>query len=132
MALNAAFGDGYKIYTNDVKQGLKEPCFFVAVLEPTRKQMIGRRYRYDNPFCITYFPRHAGNNTEMLGVAEKLTEALELITVLDGDTVRGTGIRFEIVDGNLQFFVNYNHFMIKPTDPTFMGDLDVTVGTMKG
>ena len=28
MALNAAFGDGYEIYQNDVEQGLKEPCFF--------------------------------------------------------------------------------------------------------
>ena len=27
MALNAAFGDGYEIYQNDVEQGLKEPCF---------------------------------------------------------------------------------------------------------
>ena len=29
MALNAAFGDGYEIYQNDVEQGLKEPCFLI-------------------------------------------------------------------------------------------------------
>ena len=34
MALNAAFGDGYEIYQNDVEQGLKEPCFLIAVLQP--------------------------------------------------------------------------------------------------
>ena len=33
MALNAAFGDGYEIFQNDVEQGLKEPCFFIASVE---------------------------------------------------------------------------------------------------
>lgn len=27
MALNAAFGDEYEIFQNDVEQGLEEPCF---------------------------------------------------------------------------------------------------------
>lgn len=35
MKLNATFGAGYKIYQNDVEQGFKEPCFFIAVLKPT-------------------------------------------------------------------------------------------------
>ena len=35
MKLNAAFGAGYKIYQNDVEQGFKEPCFFIAVLSLT-------------------------------------------------------------------------------------------------
>lgn len=34
MKLNATFGAGYKIYQNDVEQGFKEPCFFIAVLKP--------------------------------------------------------------------------------------------------
>ena len=38
------FGDGYTIYTDRVKQGLEEPCFFVQFLEPSEKPMIGRRY----------------------------------------------------------------------------------------
>lgn len=42
MALNAALGDGYEIYQNDVEQGLKEPCFLIAVLQPEITPMLGR------------------------------------------------------------------------------------------
>lgn len=27
ISLNAEFGDDYKIYTESIEQGLKEPCF---------------------------------------------------------------------------------------------------------
>ena len=30
--LNELFGDDYEIYTDPVKQGLTEPCFFVQIL----------------------------------------------------------------------------------------------------
>lgn len=42
MALNTAFGDGYEIFQNNVEQGLKEPCFFIAVLKPEITPMLGR------------------------------------------------------------------------------------------
>ena len=32
MGLHAAFGEGCKTYHNDVKQSLKEPCFFIVTL----------------------------------------------------------------------------------------------------
>ena len=35
QALYQTFGDEYKIYENDVEQGLQEPCFFLGVLQPT-------------------------------------------------------------------------------------------------
>ena len=44
MKLNATFGAGYKIYQNDVEQGLKEPCFLIAVLQPEITPMLGRRF----------------------------------------------------------------------------------------
>ena len=34
MKLNATFGAGYKIYQNDVEQGFKEPCIYIAVQKP--------------------------------------------------------------------------------------------------
>lgn len=132
LKLNEVFGDKYEVYQNDVAQGLTEPCFLIAILEPSRKKRIGPRYQYINPFVITYFPRNAGSNEEMIGVAETMTEELEVITLPNGEQVRGTDIRFEIVDNTLHFFVNYNTHMIKPTDSTFMGEVDVTVGIKKG
>lgn len=41
MALNAAFGDGYEIYQNDVEQGLQEPCFLIAVCNRKLPRCLG-------------------------------------------------------------------------------------------
>ena len=132
IALAGAFGDGRHIYINDVKQGLREPCFFVAVLEPSRKILVGSRYRYKNPFCITYIPKDEGNNAEMLETAERMADALEVIKLMNGDCVRGTDLRFEIVDGNLQFFVSYDMDVINYEERTPMEDAAVSVGLVKG
>ena len=32
IALNEEFGDDYEIYTEEIKQDLKEPCFFITLL----------------------------------------------------------------------------------------------------
>ena len=42
-ALNEEFGDEYEIYSEDIKQDLKEPCFFIICLNPSR-------------FILTAFP----------------------------------------------------------------------------
>ena len=44
IALNEEFGDSYTIYTENVKQGLKTPCFFVLCINPTNKIFRGKRY----------------------------------------------------------------------------------------
>lgn len=53
---------------------------------------------------------------------------LEYITVT-GDLVRGTKMKYEVVDGVLNFFVNYDLFVYKVADSIPMEDLsqDVTV-----
>ena len=53
MKLNAAFGAGYKIYQNDVEQGFKEPCFFIAVLKPDISPLQKNRFMNRNPFTIS-------------------------------------------------------------------------------
>lgn len=41
IALNGEFGDGYTNYTENVKQGLKEPCFFISVSTPPMNFSLG-------------------------------------------------------------------------------------------
>jgi len=113
IKLNQVFGDGMKIYSESVEQGLKEPCFFIAVLNPSQNQMIGLRYFRQHPFDIHYFPAIPGNNEEIQAVASQLLDALEYITLLDGSMVRGTEMNHEKVDGVLHFFVQYNMFVTK-------------------
>lgn len=132
MKLNAAFGSRYKFYQNDVKQGFKPPCFFLAVLNPELTSLIGRRYVNRNPLDIRYFPQDGADNKELFAVALELTEVLEFIALPGGELVHGTGMNYEVADGVLHFFVNYNLTLIKPADNTPMETLAVDVGTKEG
>jgi len=115
ISLNAEFGDDYTIYTESVEQGLNEPCFFVCCINHTNKIFLGKRYFRENQCCIQYFPADKDRiNEECNVVTERLFSCLEYITVT-GDLVRGTKMKFEIVDGVLNFFVNYDLFVYKET-----------------
>lgn len=116
VKLNQAFGADYKIYVEDIKQGLVEPCFSIVALEPSQSAKLPNRYFRSYPFDIHYFPE--SNNkpkAEMYEVGEKLLIELEYITVLD-NLCRGTKMRYELVDGVLHFFVNYDLFVKKEVD----------------
>lgn len=124
LALNSEFGDEYEIYTETLKQGLKEPCFSIVCINPTQEQFLGKRYYKANCFCIHYFPSSADTNAEINTVREKLFNALEYITV-DGDLIRGTNMTAETDDlGVLNFIVNYNLFVKKVQETTAMEDYD--------
>ena len=128
MTLRNTFGAGYKVYVKDVEQGLKEPCFFVMPLQPEYSPLLNRRRLKRNPFDIQYFPKCPGDNPEMYDVAEKLLFNLEFLTLPNGNSIRGTSIRYEITDDVLHFFINYNHTMILPVEETPMETLDLNAG----
>lgn len=118
----------YTIYTENVEQGLDEPCFFVFKLNPSSKQLVGNRYDKKYPFDIHYFPKDLENiNYEINEVTERLYSALEYINV-DGNLVRGTSMNDETVDNVLHFFVNFNMIVKKETATIdTMGSLDINV-----
>lgn len=128
MALNTTFGDNYRSYQNDVKQGLKPPCFFIAALKPSLSPLVGRRYMSHNPLDVRFHPKNGGDNAELFRVAGEMMGALEYITLPNGDVIRGTNREFEVVDGVLHFFVTYSTPLIKDTEETPMETLETYVG----
>ncbi len=109
LKLYETFGSSYRIYQNDVSQGLFEPCFFLAVLSPSHKPYLGRRRKITVPLDVHFFPEDAGNNREMARVGDLLFSALEFITTTDGqDVVRGRDMSYEVQDSVLHFFVTYS------------------------
>lgn len=131
VSLNAEFGDEYIIYTESIEQGLSEPCFFLFCINPTSRVFLKNRYFRENQFCIQYFPADKDRaKEECNAVAERLFLCLEYITVT-GDLVRGTKMKYEIVDGVLNFFVNYDLFVYKVVTPDVMEEISENV-TMKG
>lgn len=125
--LGKEFGKRYKVHKESIEQGLKEPCFFINCLNLTTKLFRGTKYFRTNQFCIQYFPESPKEiNTECSDVAERLTWCLEYITA-DGDQMRGTQMHYEIVDGVLNFFVNYDCFVYRVSEQdTPMGNVNVT------
>lgn len=131
VSLNAEFGDEYIIYTESIEQGLSEPCFFLFCINPTSQIFLKNRYFRENQFCIQYFPADKDRaKEECNAVAERLFLCLEYITVT-GDLVRGTKMKYEIIDGVLNFFVNYDLFVYKVVTPDVMEEISENV-TMKG
>ena len=132
MKLNATFGAGYKIYQNDVEQGLEEPGFFIQVLKPDISPLQKNRFMNRNPLDVHYFPTSGRNNAELFTMAEDLMECLEFITLPNGDVLHGTSMSYEVEDGVLHFFVNFNLTLSRPSEETPMETLDVDVEPKKG
>ncbi|MFR4978392.1 MAG: DUF6838 family protein, partial [Butyricicoccus sp.] len=62
-------------------------------------------------------------------VAEQLIEHLELIALPNGDLLHAANISYEVIDGVLHFFVNYNLPMIKTAEQIYMEALETEVNT---
>ncbi|MDR2024385.1 MAG: hypothetical protein LBQ71_14330 [Hungatella sp.] len=102
------------VYTGGVEQGLIEPCFFVAFLEPSEKPMLGNRYFRSTGMSIQYLPGEIEKPArEMNRVLDILMESMEYLSLADGSLMRGTKRSGEPRDGVLNFFVNYDRFGLR-------------------
>ena len=118
IALNTEFGSEYRVYADNVEQGLQEPCFFVSCVKNSNRLFFGKRYLSENLFCIKYFPADRSREKEECSqVAERLFLCLEWLTA-DGDLTMGTKMHSETVDGVLNFFVNYDMFVYLQSEKT--------------
>ncbi|HFL3186098.1 phage tail terminator family protein [Clostridioides difficile] len=131
IKLDKTFGNEYTIYSEDVEQGINEPCFFICPLNPSKTSYPNGRTLKKNSFDVHYFPRSKDKSFEINEVAEMLLEELEYIEI-DGDLVRGTNMNFEIIDNVLHFFVDYNYFTIKSNDTEKMNDVELFGGLKRG
>lgn len=133
ISLNEEFGDGYETRMEEIKQGLKEPCFFITCLNPTTELFLGKRYFRTNQFCIQYFPETNEKQRECNGVAERMWQCLEYITIYGEDKpIMGTKMKYEVVNGVLNFFVNYDCFIRKIEQQTPMESLQASTNVKEG
>lgn len=94
---------------------------------------VGKRYERTNQFCIQYFPQSAKKQRECADVAERMYDCLEYITT-DGDTkpIRGSKMNHQVVDGVLNFFVNYDFFTVKTEEQTPMETMTASTDVKEG
>lgn len=111
IALDAEFGDGYSIYAEEVPHGLEIPCFFISCISSESSRYPSERYRRQNQFAVQYFPESdKGARAECLEVAERMILCLEMVRATDGTAFLGKDMHYEITDGMLHYFANYNFF----------------------
>lgn len=124
-AIRIEYDRSFRIYTESVEQGLKEPCFSVLCLTGSDEQNVGTRRNREHLFNITYFPITNEPISECLNVMDNL---YDLLSVIEADTsiLRGTKMNGEIVDGVLQFQVTYAFFLLAIKNEDGMENIEVT------
>lgn len=126
--ISLVFGSEYAVYEEEVKQGFSTPCFFIECDNPSERQFFGSRYFRENRFCITFFPDDDnGKNRECRQIAQGLFSCLEWLD-LDGQVVMGRKMNYEIKDGVLFFYVNYDMFVYKKEEKPVMGEMSKRIG----
>ena len=119
-AIRDEFGESLNIYLNEVEQGLIEPCFFISVLNPDVKQVLGRRYVLNCPVSVQFI---SGEDREVINAqGSRFFNCLELISV-SGDLVRGRNMSYSINEDILTFTVTYNIYFYKKQAEEFMEKL---------
>ena len=132
------FGKKTVVYSEEVRQGFKAPCFVIKTVKSQCQRGIGGRNRYINSFIIQYFSGEINKNKDMSEVSQRLFDCLEFIDA--GRVIRGTDMKsdkgsavilneissdYEYGDGILNFYVIYNFHEISLDNDDFMDNLEI-------
>ena len=105
--------EGIDVHREELEQGFKEPCFFIDLLNPSEKQIVGNRYLRSYLFDITYFPKDK-KAQDIFETLDKLYTVLEYIKLDDGTLVRGTqGKRTKYCISLLRMKCSFTNWMEK-------------------
>lgn len=107
MALLKKAFPNFNIYGEEVKQGWKEPCFFVREIETVQQSELQGRLIRRHSFEITCFlDKHVTNdpNSQQAEIGKQLAE---LLLYLPDARLHGRNVSYQIVDGILHFLVDY-------------------------
>ena len=124
-AIRIEYDRSFRIYTESVEQGLKEPCFSILCLTGSEEQNVGTRRNREHLFNITYFPSTITPISECQKVMENFYDLLNLIEA-DVTKLRGMKMKGDIVDNVLQFQVTYAFFLLESNLEDGMEEIEVT------
>ncbi len=130
-SLKAEFGDGYACCTEAAGADANCPCFFISCVSAASRSLLGKRYFRENQFRLQYFPADKDRaKEECNAVAERLFSCLEYISVAE-NFIRGMKMKYEVAEGVLSFFVNYDLFVYRTAAFDAMEEISQNV-TVKG
>lgn len=96
------------VYKEKIEQGVKYPHFFILQLNTTKEKELGQRGWIYYQLNIRYRPNQDFNSKygELEQYGTDLMWALDTINVA-GYPLQGRDMNYQIVDGVLQFFINF-------------------------
>ena len=108
-AIYQKFGNDCEIYTEEVEQGLEEPCFFVYCINPQSNIFLGRRRVNSHQFAIQYIAKGPNKKAEINDVFSRLNTAVEIVNV-NGDKIMASSVSNNIESGVLTVTLTYKYF----------------------
>ena len=130
IAIHAQFPDA-NIYTEPVEQGLVEPAFYIHSINVDQSNLIAGRARQSMPLEVVYFPLNGV--TDINTTLPELLVGLRLITLENGQRLRGNNIKGQTIDDQLHVFADYDVVVSIVADPVDkMEDLKIIGGTENG
>ncbi|SCY93294.1 phage tail terminator family protein [Alkaliphilus peptidifermentans] len=127
--LNSQFPNN-EVFDEEVIEGANPPYFYVKMLKGNEIKELNGRYRRVYSFVI-YYHTPDKNNRAMNNVAEELYNITEHIEI-DGRKLRGVGMKHEIIEGALNFFVEYSFFVYRQQEATTKMGILEEKGGIKG
>lgn len=114
----------YDIYTESVEQGFLEPCFAIHQLRADVTPYPNHMTEIVQHFDVRFFPKGERPREQCRSVAETLVFLLRKL-----NSLRGTGLNWEITDDVLHFFVSYRQFVRELLEEHCMEVLQFDTGT---
>ena len=118
---------GITIYVNDVKQGLRTPCFLISIIQPSIISVIPPRQLVRNPIVVQYVSDSHKSKKELIDLGFELSQLLEYVTTVNGDLLRGTNRAYEIAEDILNFYIDYDFYIKTVDEAEKMNELDSEV-----
>lgn len=121
------------IYRENVKQGFKEPCFFVHEISSTSAKELGSHQMRKNLYAVMYFPDSknddAGVREQAEIVREKLLDQFDFIEDLK---LRVLDRESQFLDDALQLTFKLQYRVTKQDTTGKMKDLTIKGGIVDG
>lgn len=108
-AISKEFTD-IPIYQEKVNEGCKYPYFMVYCEDFSQNKLMRKNYLQNFIISVIYQykPVPESYYYDSNEIAYKLTEILEIITLENGDKLRGTNINWYPDNQKMEFYINYS------------------------
>lgn len=127
-ALYDAFPDVPILGSEEIEQGIQEPCFLITVVSPAREKVMQSLYQYRVALAVQYFPEDKERpREECQRVLAELDDTLECVEVQTEEYEKLTWrekMDAAMVDDVLTATVVYTDVYYRPEDNVSMEHLD--------